>query len=189
MSNPRRFNSQEYLDQYVSKGIFPKIHDDIAHLIEAKAQKVPAMDFGSCIGLLSVRLVEQLGMPLAIGIEPNMTDYDRAIYHPNVTYLSVPVNADHLGLIETCIRVNGVKLLVARRVISEIGFDNFAFMPVLSEALARSGVKEIVLEGRAYTPRATHPIPGSEKECELLSSHFDVMASYKNCRYLRVRDH
>lgn len=182
MSN--RFDSQQYLDDYVQKGTFPKIHDKIAAVIAARCPKVPAMDFGACIGMLTTRLVEQLDMPSAVGIEPDRKNLGRALTRPNVKFYNMPIDQKHLMQLERIITENGVRLLVARRVISEIGFNNFAFMPVLSESLQRCGIEDIVLEGRVYSARSTHPIPNADKEAELMSNHFRVVHAEGDVRHM-----
>lgn len=180
----RRFNDQSYIEEYHQLGRFPKIHDDIAALVSAKVKTAPAIDFGCNIGLLSVRLVKQIGLPSVVGIEPDPRDFARRVEHPSVSYYNMPVDRAHLDEIVKIIGAFGIKVVVARRVISEIGFNNFDFMPVLSGALAESGIEQIFLEGRVYSSKSVHPIPNSEKECKLLGERFTVADSYKNCRYL-----
>lgn len=183
MSN--RFDSPEYVNDYLERGAFPRIHDHIFTLTAMKTQVAPAIDLGSCTGLLSVRLVERLHLPLVIGIEASAKLIAKAVTHPQVKYVNMRIERANFPRLAGIIKERGIKLIVARRVFPEIGNSDAAIIPALAQVFDESGIEEIVLEGRVFSSRSLGLMPSSDKECELLGGRYKVMATYKNCRFLQ----
>lgn len=184
MSN-NRFFSQEYIDNYIEKGIFPKIHDDISILIGNFARGNRAMDLGSCTGLLSLRLIKEHGFDKCIGIEGNQNYVERAVKHPLVEYHNFYVTDETLESIKNLILVNNINIVVCRRVLPEISKDNLDVIKSLGKLLYHCNVEEIALEGRVKTGNAKALLSCVNDEVKALSDYYYAHRTYKNCRLLR----
>lgn len=184
MSN-NRFFSQDYIDDYNSKGVFPKIHDDIVTLISNFSRETRALDLGACTFLLPVRLIEKLDFDICIGIEGNKNYVDRAVSNEKVLKESFYVNADTLENLRSLIVDNNIKLITARRVLPEISNNDIDIIHELAKTLYESGIEEIALEGRVKTKNATALLSSIEDEVKAMSKYYSVYKSYKNCRLLR----
>lgn len=181
------FNSQSYIDNYVMRGEFPEIHKTFGGVVKVFAgEHEPAMDIGTCIGIMSVYNVHN-GRSFCVGIEGNEFDFNRCIVHPQCRYENFYVGRDTFPRIEGIIKKEGITLLTARRVISEVGFHEPEIVRELSALLAANGVKKVVLQGRTKVPKPTVPLYNTEKEAECFMKEYEVGAKFKDVWMLKLR--
>ena len=187
MSKSFRYDADEYLEAYRTKGQFPLIHEPIAKVMrEVYDGESVVMDLGASIGVLAARLIEQLGAPLVVAIEPRHSA-TKSVLMPKICWVGIPVNRQTFAAVDLLVKKWGVKYVVARRVFPEIeerGGDGT--VRELANVLADAGVEKIVLEGRFRTKRATSSLPNADAEVSALSDRFslDKRANWREVRYL-----
>lgn len=180
-----RFNDQQYLDDYLTWGEFPKIHDDIYyHTIKhCKDKHVNVLDFGSCTGLLSLRLGKFYDN--VIGLEPSVQDYDRSIRTAkNVDYINTRITPFSLDIMLDKFKSN---LIVARRVFPEISEGSHETMSEIARIITKYKVKHISIEGRKESINSRHILSNVNKECEYFKG-YNILSSYKNCVILEYNE-
>jgi hypothetical protein len=178
------FDSDKLLDEFNHSGKFPKIHDDIFTVIQNYSGIEPCMDFGSCYGLLSARMIKEGYKRTVIGVEGNPRYFAKAIKYPGVLYENFYISRDTFQRLSELIKQKGVKLVVARRVFPEIAGDDVSIVKELAGVLYESGIERIILEGRVPVENAKSPLSNVDKEVAALAGYYKLKYSYKNCRVL-----
>lgn len=169
-----RFDDPAYVDAWVSRGEFPRIHRPLVQhvLTEADPDDGPVLDLGACTGLLGRQLaghgyrvfaVQMPGPAHSLGVAAGVFD--------EIPVLALRIEPDTLEALLGWIQQVGIQTVVARRVFPELwdslgGVVGFA---MLAEGLARAGVTRIVLEGRAVSTRTTHPLGDAAREVAALA--------------------
>jgi signal recognition particle GTPase len=185
MSDSRRFHSEEYIEAYRERGEFPRIHDDIGKVVEKYGKDYDrCIDLGACIGLLSARLAERCGKSLVVGVEANENYLSRAIQHERIVYKHLAVTDDTLQAMGDIIREHDIKLIVARRVFSEIGKS---VVTKLASVFKENGVEMIILEGRVRVPNPTNELYDADAEVNALRVEYKPIFAKKDCRVLVLR--
>lgn len=208
------YGQPSYVVDYVNEGKFPKIHDLFETAVR---QHFPnglghaVVDIGACTGLLGVRAVKHMGATAALGFEPQERDirvFQKFIKDPT---LAVDVEHRILDLLDATstasfiqrVQSFGAKTLLARRVISELcvrygskpagvthqsdGTVPEGIYRMFADTLAAAGFSHVVLQGRAFSSRSTHPIPHTQAEIETLESRYSVVHRHKDVAILRIR--
>lgn len=196
------YGRRDYVEDFLTQGKFPKIHDAIMtaakhHLPEGK-RLGNVLDIGCSIGLSSLNLVANAGADFVVGFEPQKNDValfnavlndgtdKAAIVHGVLDLLS---QDSRVQFIDLCKRHN-ITTLFARRVINELvvryGNKPAGVVPssngvviedaadVLSDTLIDAGIDLVVLQGRAFSSRSTHPVPDIVAEMSYLLPRFAV---------------
>jgi SAM-dependent methyltransferase len=162
------FDSQEHLDAWRKDGVFPKIHD----LMEQGARRwlhgPRVADLCCNIGLLGQRLLERVPQVEAVvGVEMDATAFSRGqaagirypILHAHIIPRTLPTVLAFLAEHRTT-------SLTARRCLSEVFHlhEPDDWPALFARELRRIGIAEVLLQGRARTPNATHDYPTSDEE-------------------------
>lgn len=175
------FADQRFIDAYTERNEYPKIHDAVAAAVKAKTpiRGAVAIDLGACTGLLSARLVNDLGAAHVISVEPSESYRARAIKlrADKQTWLPIklatPADLSKLGAVVK-LRSNfapGAPIVgVFRRVLSEVGASGgVQLVTDLASMLADRGVGTIVLEGRVPVTNPTVELWNGELEAKALA--------------------
>ncbi len=181
-----RFDDNSYIEAFLQRGEYPKIHDDIFH-ISRHLQDESVLDLGSCTGLLSKRL--SMRNESVVGIEANPSSYSKSIPGENITYYNLKVEDQTLPLVKQIIIKHGIQTVYARRVFPELyNTGGVELVKKISALFAECGIRHIVIEGRIKTPKATNLLSNVDAECAVLSTHYQRIKTYKNCRILKLRE-
>ena len=175
-----RYNSHEYVNDYLTYGAFPKIHDDIT----AVAKKVPnanelnAVDLGACTGLLTIRMSGIF--KTVTGIESSEDYARRAVHGAKIIVFKItPDTLKGFGAV-----ISGYDVMIARRVFPEL-YDAKKVVYSLPEIFKAAGIQYILLEGRKRVKRPTNPLWNADLEAQLFSEHYTAIEQYNDIRLLR----
>ena len=174
-----RYNSHEYVNNYLAYGTFPKIHDDIFFM----AKRVPgagelnAIDLGACTGLLTIRMS---GVFKSVtGIESS-EDYAKKLQGAKIIIFKItPETVLEFGAV-----IAGYDIIIARRVFPEL-YDARQVVYFLPEVFYKAGIKYILLEGRKRVKRPTNPLWNADLEARVFSEYYTVADFYKDIRLLK----
>mgnify|MGYP001602293589 CR=1 FL=1 len=179
-----RYDAQEHLDAFRTRGAFPAIHDDVATLFAEESVASRVCDLCCNTGLLGERLRRAFGVDV-VGIDGDAdavrrgteagVGYDRLVVHLDASTLDAAL----AWLAER--RIDGV---VARRCLSELLIDP-DLRARLPAGLARIGVRELVIQGRAPVAGAVHPFPSVAEELAALCPPWRVVRRVGPCAVLR----
>ena len=177
---PGSFNDQAYIDTYEESGEFPKIHKDFGLVVKTYANEAEgSMDLGTCIGIMSVYNVHN-GRSNCVGLEGNKFDFDRCVKHPKVKYEQLYVTRDTFPRIKELIADNNITLVTARRVISEVGFDDITVVHDFAKLLADCGVTKIIIQGRAKVKNPSVKLYNSDMEAECFFKYYKITKRWKD---------
>jgi hypothetical protein len=183
-----RYDSPEHIETYKSTGQFPKIHDTLAALIEDNIKPgKTAFDLGSCYGLMTIRLVSELGWAQALGIEGNINYFRKVIPRDNVLYLNMKITEESLDKeLGSLFHTLNPELVVARRVFPEINEQNPKALLKLADMCKAFGTA-IALEGRNPHHQPTNALSSAEREVAIFKDKgYEVIAKAKNCYILTI---
>jgi len=174
-----RYNSHEYVNDYLTHGTFPRIHDDIF----AVAQKMPnaneltAVDLGACTGLLTIRMS---GIFKSVtGIESSEDYARRAVHGAKIIVFKItPDTLKDFGAV-----ISGYDVMIARRVFPELYDAKVVYF--LPEIFNAAGIQYILLEGRKRVKRPTNPLWNADLEAQLFSAYYTAVEQYNDIRLLR----
>lgn len=184
----RRYDAQEYLDNWRERGEFPKIHDALFAMVTEHASGRRFVDLCGNTGLLAQRILEKLGAEQVVGVEMSQDAVARG-RAAGMTYprLVTKVDQTTLPAVEEFLKQHAIDTLVARRCLSEVFYLNTGFGPEFCAAMLRVGIRQVFIQGRAPTGKPTHPIPSVHEEIACLESHFRVVEVKGQCAYLLPR--
>jgi hypothetical protein len=181
-----RYDAQEYLDAFREHVQFPAIHDDIAAVFGEESDAVAVCDLCCNTGLLGERLRRTFNVHV-IGIEGDADAVARGtLAGVEFERLVVTIHASTLPDVVAWLAARPVNTIVARRCLSELLIDPF-LRHALPRAFADLGIGELVIQGRAPTPRATHPFPSVAEEIDALDAFYRVSRRVNQCAVLRLR--
>ena len=180
------FNDQRYIADYHQKGLFPQIHDQVAHLVKEYAnESEPCIDLGSCTGLLGIQAVE-LGRSFCVGIDGNPFDFNRAVPHPRVKYYNLYIGRKTLVAVAEILKKYRPTLILARRILSEIDYYDDQIMGILPGLFHQHGVKKIILQGRVKVKNPKVRLYCTEEEIKPFEGYFKVTQTYKQSALLEA---
>lgn len=179
------FNDQEHITRYIQTGVLPKIHENFRHVIKQYACEAGAsMDLGSCIGMICLAL-EQIRNSPAVGIEGNKYDFDRALTKDGkIFYYNFYVNRENFSILLETIKKHNIKLVTARRVLSEIGLVDTTVVTDMAKLFWEAGVNKMIVEGRAKTKNPQVALYSTDLEIAALKPYYVQVARYKEVSYL-----
>gem|GEM_PF-4820675 len=183
-----RFNSPEYLRAWQLQGQWPAIHNAMTDFALANMRGSFLLDLGCSYGLLGARIAMEAGGLACAGIDADAKVVEAAVEAGvPMRFHVLSVNKDTLPDLEKILTVSRPKTMIARRVLPELwGYDlegGRAFV----ELLAASGLREIFLEGRVASERATNPLRSIDDEVTLLSPRYREVTRSKALSYLVLR--
>ncbi len=163
------YNDSKHLKAWTSRRTYPAIHNGIFDAVSSLSRwDGGAIDVCCCYGLIGQRIRHHLGRP-AMGVEGLQWQIDAAlaagIEIPLYRMMIAPDTIDAMGRL---IRDFGAVTMVARRCLSEIFYPDQSFASEFGKVVIESGIKEIFLQGRAFSSRSTHPIPHTDAEVALM---------------------
>ena len=188
MTTSTRFNSPEYLSAWRTKGIWPSIHDAMADFAAANMRAKFLLDLGCSYGLLGARIGVENGGLACAGVEADEKVIQAAqeagvplrFYTLKLTRATLPAFAKIL--VETRARA-----IVARRILPELWGEDREGGAEFVDLIADLGVREILVEGRIVSERATNPLRSIDDEVALLSSRYREAQRAKALSYLVLR--
>lgn len=185
-AQPGSYNSEEYIQDYLQHGKFPKIYSDFGSMVKYYAgEPEPCLDLGACTGLMAIYNVVN-GRSNTIAIEGNVHDYDRRIEHEKIQYLNFYVNPSNIDWLRNILASGSPTLVTARRVFPEIGLKDVDNVKILAPLFHEFGVKKIVLEGRVDSKNAAASLHNADLEAACFEGYYNVTRKYGNCRMLQM---
>jgi hypothetical protein len=184
-----RFNDQSHIDNYKSKGQFPKIHDAIfKHIQEHVKKGDTVVEIGPCIGMLASRMIDKIGVKQVLGIEPNKNHLLRAVKKPEIRYFNMPVSLETMPKVSAIIKANKPSVIVGRRVFSEVAEYGGGpkAVTMLAYQAKKNGVKKIILEGRIIVKNPVVDLWSADLEAKAFAPYYKVTAEEGNVRVLEV---
>lgn len=181
------YDSQDYLDAYTARGELPVIHQGVNDLFAKYSPgHVAAIDFGASVGLLCAAMVRTV--PKVIGLEGDPKSVARALRVPGIRVQHFIVDASSVAAmapLATVLQRYQPTLCMMRRVLSEISQGKMDYAVRFIRFLGEHGVQKIVIQGRVYSARSTHPLPSTDAEIEACTAAgYHVIERVKECAVL-----
>lgn len=170
-----RFDAPEHVRTWQKFSRYPDIHHDIVGWtrITVAPSDGTVLDLCSSSGLLGRQLAD-CGYIVTAVQEPNAAvqlGLDAGVYR-GIPLLHARIDGEALPAFLHWVGEQQVETVVARRAFPELwdalGADGFA---ELARGLVAAGVETIVLEGRAPTRKAVHPLASADAEVDALTPH------------------
>ena len=191
------YASVSYVRDFLTQGILPKIHSNMGDAMTQipRHERTSAIDVGACHGMLTMR-AHTMGWANVLGLEYDQGSinlFNTALKRQGVSLQQADLNPLLLGfapMMTMLIQQRSVTTVFARRVLSELfstvhGRLDGADPKVIADSGARftdvllaAGVKYLVMEGRSFSSRSTHPIPHTQAELDALGPRWQVI--YRN---------
>lgn len=202
------------INDFLATGTFPKIHDAVSDALTAHFGETPipaAIDIGCSTGLLALRLHLQHNSPRVIGLEPQAHDvqaFAAALARPGMPVFTQQFVLDIRKLNSVVAfgdlaRANGIRMVVARRVISELVVQYGDKQPgvthqqnahiidhdraLLNDCFVGCGITYVVVQGRAFSSRSTHPVPNTDTEITFLQRGYEVVYRHKDVAIMKKK--
>jgi hypothetical protein len=181
-----RFNDPQRVQAYKANGEFPSIHSPLVSCVVEHVIGRRGLDLCCSHGLLGEQLLTKHGFQM-IGVDGDASAVELArangvkmpIHH-------IKLDAQTLPLVYQLIRANKIEVLIARRCFPELFGDDLELGGEFFGEIRAAGIKEIALEGRVQTPKATNRLSSVWAEIRLAQLHYEVSAKDGNCAILRV---
>jgi hypothetical protein len=186
MKNDRRFDSFDWLNNWRDTGRFPYIHDAIFNAFAANVEPGSrVLDIGASTGMSTARL-QHLGYTVTVA-EANPESIARGEQygtwgdaHLWRHYITPETVTDFYKLLHD----RDIEVILARRVISEV-FDGMKGDPrAFAEAVRRSNVHTIVLEGRKVSKNTVHPCGTADLEAAVFGPGWRITERAGDVRVL-----
>jgi SAM-dependent methyltransferase len=173
---------------YRTKGKFPRMHNDLYHLIAGQIEIIDrsafagdVFDLGCGNGLLMARLARRFAY--VTGFERNIRRVNTAnsLGVGNMKAIAMKVTIETLN---PFLYMAEPSVIVARRSLPEISGGNPSIIRRMAEDFHKVGVKFIAIEGMTEGEDERHPLNDILKECEMFSGFFDMAVRHRNCALL-----
>jgi hypothetical protein len=168
-----RFDDPAYLAAWRERREWPAIHNAMSDFAAAHMRGNFLLDLGCAYGLLGARLAsENGGLPCA-GIEANETTI-RAAQDAGVPirFYKLKITRDTLPALSAILDETRARTVVARRILPELWGEDLEGGRLFADALAKAGVRELLIEGRVVSERSTNALRSIDAEVDLLSLRF-----------------
>lgn len=181
-----RFDAQEHIDRWYTQGHYPAIHSPVVKMAVNELRGVRGVDVCCSHGLLGAQLFKNHGLNM-IGVDGD----HKAIMLARERGIPMPIHEMKINratakeFFVECV-MHGAQFLIMRRCAPELFGDDLDFGREFFSTAESVGIKEIVLEGRVRTPKATNKLATVEAEIALAQPFFRVFAAEGNVAYLRV---
>lgn len=184
-----RYDATEYLEAWQETGKFPRIHDAMASAFAAFATRDRLLDLCCCHGLLGARLsVQPPGLECVVGVDADLAAIERG------RAAGVPIELHHMRItletlkdLASLIDARKIDVLVARRAMPELWGQDTHEGIEFSRTMAAAGIREIFLEGRVKSARATNALASIDDEIGLFAHEYAVAKRHGAVAYLRRR--
>lgn len=177
------FDSEQYVNAFVANREMPSIHEDITELIAKYPDAdATAIDFGACTGLLSIAAARYFRRVVAV--EANHRYLGRlptCVEHASIHPITMRIHRNTLPELRRLLRAYTPKVAIMRRVLPEISGGEITFAEEFVHLLYDEGIDTLILEGRVFSSRATHPLASITQEIAACSKFYEVVERYKNC--------
>lgn len=182
----RRFDSPEWIQEWQATGRFPHIHDAIFNAFATNVEPgARVLDIGASTGISTARL-QHLGYvatvaeanPESIATGEKYGTWGDAHLWRN--YITPETVTDFYKLLHD----RNIEAILARRVISEV-YDGMKGDPrAFAEAVRRSNVSIIVLEGRKISKNTVHPCGTADLEAAVFGPGWRITERVGDVRVL-----
>jgi hypothetical protein len=194
----------DYVDDFLNKGQFPAIHEQIAQelaLLNPTLRSHGALDLGACHGLLTIRAARLFAT--VVGIEPDQRSVEvfnrhlaRLQQNAMMFLLKLDVlEPSHQQQLLHLIQQWSIKTIIARRAFPETLASTYGDKGTFAKACeagqafshicVEGGVQCIVLEGRvASEKRHSHPLWNADLEVQALGTPWCVVKNHHDIRVL-----
>lgn len=179
-----RFNDPFYVEDWVTNGNYPKIHNNIFSI--AKERPVSRfVDLCCSTGLLGRRLVDELGWS-GCSIDSDARALERGLeagVFDSIPVQLMKITPATLGELFAFLSDHEVTTVVARRCLCVL----WEVVPLdeLQSMFLDVGVDTILLEGRRIDNRAVHPLGSADAQAAAFD-RFKVTRSFKDIRLLEL---
>jgi hypothetical protein len=182
-----RFDSDEYLADFLRRGRFPAIHDALFGLVVDRLRGSRVLDLCCSTGLFGERLRRHGVVEFVMGVDGDTSAIHRG-QQAGVRIRTEFLRVGHgtLPFLAHIIRSNGITAVVARRCLPELLGDDPSLDGPFADTLADAGVAELFLEGRVVSPRSTNRLKSLDEEIAAVSGRFTPFAHRKALCYLRA---
>jgi hypothetical protein len=183
-----RFDSPEHVEAWQATGIYPRGHDDIAHMAMVHLRERRIMDLCCSTGLLGHRLLTSLKLDLVLSVDSS----NAALSTGAAAGLirdghQLRVDRDSMPSLIGLIARERITAIIARRCIPELFGDDLALGHDFADLAAQVGVKQIFLEGRMVSANAMNRLASIDDEVELFDAHYKDAFRYRNVAVLVKR--
>lgn len=182
-----RFNSKEHIQTYVDTGKFPAIHSPLVSLAVEHLNGRRGLDLCCSHGLLGEQLHKRHGFYM-VGVDADAKSValakDNSI---TMDIYQIKLKAETFPVIFKLIQEKMLDVLIARRCFPELFGENLQLGKSFFAELSKSGVKEIALEGRVQTLKATNPLASLDGEIALAINYYSVKIRQGNTAILQLR--
>jgi hypothetical protein len=181
----KRFDSEQYLEDFKKSKKYPKIHDAIFFPASQWSGEVVG-DLCSSTGLLGHRFKELAGATVK-ALEPDKTAIQLGtaygIYGAELPVTPLKITVETLPQLASW--MEGVNTLIARRCLAELSLS--VQLQDLYDLIFLAGVKVVALEGNNQSVKSTHPFGQVDTQAKFFSGGYSVVYSEKNVRVLKRR--
>ena len=183
-----RFNSPSYLDAWKQRGEWPVIHNPMADFAAAQMRGQSLLDLGCAFGLLGARISKEAGGIPCVGVERDPVTITAATEAGvPIKFAAMKVTRETLTELIAVIATHKVDTIIARRILPELWGEDLEGGKAFASVIAATGVREVFLEGRIESERATNPLRSVNEEVALLSGPYREVSRMSALRYLVVR--
>lgn len=181
-----RFDSREHLDAWKATGRWPEIHTPVTNMALNMLYGMRLVDLGCSYGLLGARLKAVLGLEAVLGL-----DADAAVLQA-AQEAGVPIELTVLkitGYQDVLAAVSAFRAdcMVCRRILPELFGHDLQEGDLFGAKMARAGVKEMIVQGRVDSGRATNALHNVDAEVDMLRRSYTLVRKEGSVAYLRAR--
>lgn len=150
-----RFDSLEHLVAFNKSRVYPKIHDDLFHLVVAHSDPTqPFVDLCCSTGLLGQRLLDENYQGFGVDTVLHYAAVEAGVALP---LFKLKITRSTLPSLGALLHEHHTQMVVARRCLPELlGTDNFG--AELGKLFIDAGVTDVFLQGRKPTKNPRNPL-------------------------------
>jgi hypothetical protein len=179
-----RFDSQEHLNEWIVNKSYPKIHDNIFNSACSYLKSDIALDLCCSYGLLAARLSTKLNIKM-YGIDASYKVIEAGIKSQIPADLSIiNVSETTINDVFNLISANGIKAIIARRALPELFGNNLDLGKQFAIGIAKAGIVEVLIEGRAKNANAVNSLSSIDDEIKLMSCAYELRRNFNNIAYM-----
>lgn len=183
-----RFDSPELLAAWRDRGEWPAIHVPVVNMAVEMMIGMRLIDLGCSYGLLGARLAGVLGLEAVLGLDADEAVLAAAIEAKvPIHHQLLRVTKDTLTDLIWAVSDFRADCMVCRRILPELFGDDLELGDLFGAKMARAGVKEMIVQGRVDSGRATNKLHNVEAEVAMLRRCWEPIRQQGSVVYLRAR--
>jgi hypothetical protein len=181
-----RFDAQEYIDNWYQKGHYPAIHSAVVGMARSMLIGNRGVDVCCSHGLLGTQLAKNYGFHM-LGVDGDAKAIDLALNRGIPMHIHpMKVTRETMSEFFKVAEAHGATFFIMRRCAPELFGDDLPFGRKFFATAAKQGIKEIILEGRVKTSRATNALATLDAEIQLAQDSYRLHTVNGNVAYLQA---